>query len=146
MRSRDDNIDIEPPQSFSHHTPTQVINIARFFVILVYRSTMFLCYHGTYRYSPADVVVELDFMAPHCNVVVDATVTSARMNTSVPQIGTRLPFRGVLHWELSKASLRRTSALPLYLAHLRFNRFITTIPLLWRMRGYSRLWQPRLIA
>jgi hypothetical protein len=35
-------------------------------------------------------------MAPHCHLVVDVTVTSARTNTNVPRIGTRLPILGSL--------------------------------------------------
>jgi hypothetical protein len=41
-------------------------------------------------------VVWLDFMAPHRHLVVDVTVTSARMNTNVPRIGARLPPPGNL--------------------------------------------------
>jgi hypothetical protein len=40
--------------------------------------------------------VWLDFMAPHRHLVVDVTVTSARMNTNVPRIGARLPLPGSL--------------------------------------------------
>jgi hypothetical protein len=35
-------------------------------------------------------------MAPHRHLVVDVTVTSARTNTNVPQIGARIPFPGSL--------------------------------------------------
>jgi hypothetical protein len=35
-------------------------------------------------------------MAPHRHFVVDVTVTSARTNTNVPRIGTRLPLPGCL--------------------------------------------------
>jgi hypothetical protein len=114
MRSRDDNTNIEPPPSSSHHTPTSVINIARFFVMPVYRSTMFLYYRETYRCSPAYVVAKLDFMAPHCYMVVDTTVTSARMNTSIPQIGARFPLPGGLALGAQQGKLDadlRTSAL-----------------------------------
>jgi hypothetical protein len=41
-------------------------------------------------------VVLLDFMAPHCHLVVDVTVTSTRTNNIVPRIGARLPFPGSL--------------------------------------------------
>jgi hypothetical protein len=35
----------------------------------------------------------------------------------------------------------QTSALPLYLARLRLSRFMTTIPLLWRMSAGWRIWR-----
>jgi hypothetical protein len=41
-------------------------------------------------------VVWFDFMAPHCHLVVDVTVTSARTSTDVPRIGARLPLPGSL--------------------------------------------------
>ena len=50
---------------------------------------------GASRDRPRDVVW-LDFMAPHRHLVVDVTVTSARMNTNVPRIGARLPLPGNL--------------------------------------------------
>jgi hypothetical protein len=39
-------------------------------------------------------VVWLEFMAPHRHLVVHVTVASAQTNTSVPQIGARLPLPG----------------------------------------------------
>jgi hypothetical protein len=47
------------------------------------------------RYRPRDVVW-LDFRAPHHNLVVLETVTSARTNTSVPHIGARVQLSGSL--------------------------------------------------
>jgi hypothetical protein len=44
--------------------------------------------------DPHGDVVWSDFNAPHRHLVVDVTVTSARTNTSVPQIGARLPLPG----------------------------------------------------
>jgi hypothetical protein len=41
-------------------------------------------------------MVWLDFMAPHRNLIIDVTVTSARTNTNVPRIGVRLPLHGSL--------------------------------------------------
>jgi hypothetical protein len=38
----------------------------------------------------------LDFKGPHLHLVVDVTVTSARTNTTVPQIGAHLPLLGCL--------------------------------------------------
>jgi hypothetical protein len=35
-------------------------------------------------------------MAPHHNMVVDVTITSARTNTNVPRVGARLPLPGSL--------------------------------------------------
>jgi hypothetical protein len=46
---------------------------------------------GASRDRPWDVVW-LDFMAPHRHLVVDVTATSARTNTNVPCIGSRLPL------------------------------------------------------
>jgi hypothetical protein len=53
-------------------------------------------------------MVWLDFMAPHRHLVVDVTVTSARINTNASRI---LHPLATLHWELSMANLMRTSAL-----------------------------------
>jgi hypothetical protein len=39
-------------------------------------------------------VVWLDFRAPHRYRLIDVTVTSARTNTGVPEIGARLPLPG----------------------------------------------------
>jgi hypothetical protein len=39
-------------------------------------------------------VVWLDFMVPHRHLVIDVTVTSARMNINVPRIDARLPLPG----------------------------------------------------
>jgi hypothetical protein len=41
-------------------------------------------------------MVWLDFTAPHRHLVVDVTVTSARKNTNVPNIGSRLLLPGSL--------------------------------------------------
>jgi hypothetical protein len=53
---------------------------------------------GTSRDRPRDVVW-LDFRAPaHRHLVVDVTITSARRNTNVRDIGARLPLPGSLAW------------------------------------------------
>jgi hypothetical protein len=68
---------------------------------------------GASRYRLGDVAW-LDFMAPHRHLVVDVTVTSARTNTIVPQIGARLPFPGSNTSEAQQGKLEaglRTSAL-----------------------------------
>jgi hypothetical protein len=49
-------------------------------------------------------VVRLD-LAPHRHLVVDVTVTSARANTSVPQIGARLPFPASLAFGARQSKL-----------------------------------------
>jgi hypothetical protein len=41
-------------------------------------------------------VLWLDFVAPHCHLVVDVTVISARKKTSVHEIGARLPLPDTL--------------------------------------------------
>jgi hypothetical protein len=59
-------------------------------------------------------VVWLDFIAPHRHLVVDVTVTSARMNTNVPRIGAHLPIPGSLALGAQHGKLDadlRTSAL-----------------------------------
>jgi hypothetical protein len=59
-------------------------------------------------------VVWYDFEAPHRHRVVDVTVTSARTNTNVPQLGARLPLPGSLALEAQLGKLDadlRTSAL-----------------------------------
>jgi hypothetical protein len=50
---------------------------------------------GASRDRPLDVVW-LDCMVPHRHLVVDVTVTSARMNSNVSRIGARLPLLGSL--------------------------------------------------
>jgi hypothetical protein len=60
-------------------------------------------------------VVWLDFMAPHRHLVVDAKVSSARTNTNVPRIGTRLRISsslelGAQHGKLD-ADLRASALL-----------------------------------
>jgi hypothetical protein len=53
-------------------------------------------------------------MAPHRNLVVDVTVTSARTNANVPRIGARLPLPGNLALGAQQGKLDadlRTSAL-----------------------------------
>jgi hypothetical protein len=46
---------------------------------------------GASRDRPGDVVW-LDFMAPHCHLVVGVNVTRARTNTNFPFVGARLPL------------------------------------------------------
>jgi hypothetical protein len=69
---------------------------------------------GTSRDHPRDVVW-LDFMAPHRHIVVDVTVTSARTNTNVPRVDTRLPLSGNLasgaHHNKLDADLRTSAVL-----------------------------------
>jgi hypothetical protein len=68
---------------------------------------------GTYRDRQGNVGW-LDFRAPYRHLVVDATVTSARTNTSVFQIDTRLPLPGSLALGVQQGKLDadlRTSAL-----------------------------------
>jgi hypothetical protein len=69
---------------------------------------------GYSRDRPRDVVW-LDFMAPHRQLVVDMTVTSACTNTSVSQIGARLLLLGnlALGYERGKpdADLRTSAVL-----------------------------------
>jgi hypothetical protein len=60
-------------------------------------------------------------MAPHRDLVVDVTVTSARTNTNVPRIGARLPLPGSLvlgaqHGKLD-ADLRTSALLGTPLVH-----------------------------
>jgi hypothetical protein len=60
-------------------------------------------------------MVWLDFMAPHRHLVVDVTVTSARMNTNVSRTGDRLPLPGSLALGAQHGKLDadlRTYALP----------------------------------
>jgi hypothetical protein len=59
-------------------------------------------------------VVRLEFWTPHCCLAVDVTVTSARTNTDVPQIGARLPLSGSLALQAQQGKVDadpRTSAL-----------------------------------
>jgi hypothetical protein len=68
---------------------------------------------GASRVRHGDVVW-LDFIAPHCHRLVDATVTSARMNTNVPRVGACLPLPGRLALGAQHGKLDadlRTSAL-----------------------------------
>jgi hypothetical protein len=44
-------------------------------------------------------------MAPHRHIIVDLTVTNARTNTSVLQVGARLPLPGSLTLEAQQCKL-----------------------------------------
>jgi hypothetical protein len=58
---------------------------------------------GASRYRHGDVAW-LDLKAPYRHLVVDVTVTSTRMNTSVPREweASASHSQAVLHWELNK--------------------------------------------
>jgi hypothetical protein len=59
-------------------------------------------------------VVSLHFKAPHRNLAVYVTITSARTNTNVPHLGARLPLQGSLALGAQHGKLDadlRTSAL-----------------------------------
>jgi hypothetical protein len=94
---------------------------------------------GAFRERLEDVVL-LYFRAPHRFLVIDGTVTSARLNTTTPHIGAPVfHSRAVLHLELSKANSMRTSALPFCLARLGSKRPMTTTLPLSRLGGGWRL-------
>jgi hypothetical protein len=77
-----------------------------------------------FKYTTSPYTHHLYTLNNDANTCLPPTNTSARMNTSVHQIGGRLPLPGigewelnmacfVLHWELNMANLMRTSSLPL---------------------------------
>jgi hypothetical protein len=76
-------------------------------------------------------VVWLDFTAMYRHLV-DVTVTSARISSSVPTVGTPLPLYVGLAMRPNMVSVILTSAFWRQLARLHLSRFMTLIPLPWR--------------
>jgi hypothetical protein len=95
------------------------------------QSTIYIRSGPSRDYRQGDVVW-FDNMAMHCDLDDVANTICARTNFSVPTSGGRSPrsrFPGTMQRVFNMVSSTLTSAIRRYLAHLRFNRSMTTLAL-----------------